>query len=57
MQEVARRRKAIARARRATDEWQTREVWGRWFDLMKREMAVGKRMRAVSIMIERKELN
>jgi hypothetical protein len=35
MQEIVRRRNALARARRAIDEWLAREVWGNWFNLMK----------------------
>jgi hypothetical protein len=57
MQECVRRKKALERARRAIDEWHARVVWGKFFDWMKREMAVRKRMRAVSTFIERKELN
>jgi hypothetical protein len=57
MQEVVRRRKAIARAMRAIDEWHAREVWGKWFAWLKKEMAAGKRMRVVSTIIERKALN
>jgi hypothetical protein len=57
MQEGIRRRKVIAKASRAIDYWHAREVWGKWFAWLKKEMVAGKMMREVSTIIERKELN
>ena len=57
MLEVVRGCKVIGAARRAIGEWHAREVAGKWFECVKRQAAVGKRVRAVNSIIERKEMS
>ena len=57
MLEVVRGKKVLDRARRAIEEWHAREVKAKWLDWMKRQMVIGKGMRAVTAIIVKKELN
>ena len=57
MQEVVRRYKVIGAAKMAICEWHAWELAGKWFEGVKRLAAVGKMMRAVNSIIERKELS
>jgi predicted RNA binding protein with dsRBD fold (UPF0201 family) len=56
MEELMRRYKVIGAARRVISEWHAREVAGKWFQLVKRQAAVGNRVRTVNSIIERKEM-
>ena len=57
MEELMRRYKVIGAAKRAIGEWHAWELAGKWFERVKRLAAVGKMMRAVNSIIERKELS